>query len=144
MRQSRHQSLCSFRGARAEDRDYLSLCRIISFFSSFVKRFTIFFWKFVSLEVNRFPKIRSKRTISPKARAREEHEYFIATKKTYAKRYATDCFSDYYAKKAIECRRGIGDLPRYKTERASFEELKKQNSYFIKSLLGEEEEKEKE
>ena len=76
--------------------------------------------------------------------AREEHEYFIATKKTYAKRYATDCFSDYYAKKAIECRRGIGDLPRYKTERASFEELKKQNSYFIKSLLGEEEKEEKE
>lgn len=74
---------------------------------------------------------------------RVEHEYFISTKKTYAKRYATDCFSDYYAKKAIECRRGLRDLPQYETERASFEELKKQNSYFIKSLLGEEE-KEKE
>lgn len=72
---------------------------------------------------------------------REEHEYFISTKKTYAKRYATDCFSDYYGKKAIECRRGLSDLPQYETERASFEELKKQNSYFIKSLLGEEEEK---
>ena len=76
--------------------------------------------------------------------AREEHEYFISSKKTYAKRYATDCFSDYYAEKAIECRRGIGDLPRYETERASFEELKKQNSYFIKSLLGDEEKEEKE
>lgn len=77
--------------------------------------------------------------------AREEHEYFISTKKTYAKRYATDCFSDYYAKQAIKCRRGLSDLPRYETEKASFEELKKQNSYFIKSLLGDEkEEKERE
>ena len=70
---------------------------------------------------------------------RVQQKYYISTKKTYAKRYATDCFSDYYAKQAIKCRRGLSDLPRYETERASFEELKKQNSYFIKSLLGNEE-----
>ena len=70
---------------------------------------------------------------------REEHTYSIATKKAYAKRYATDCFSDYYAKMAMKAKRGLADLPQYKTECASFEELKKQNSYFIKSLLGDEE-----
>lgn len=71
----------------------------------------------------------------------EEHEYFISTKKDYSKIFSTDCFSDYFAEKAFECRRGLGDLLEYETERASFDELRQQNSYFVNGLLGEDPEK---
>jgi len=38
---------------------------------------------------------------------------------------------------------GINDLLEYKTERATFEELKKQNSYFITNLVNTEEQNKK-
>lgn len=49
--------------------------------------------------------------------------------------YSTDCFSDFFAKKALRSAYGIDDLPEYKTNKASFEELAKQNSYFVNDLL---------
>ena len=67
----------------------------------------------------------------------EEHEYLISTKKDYSKVFSTDCFSDYFAEKALACGKGLGDLTEYKTERATFDELRQQNSYFVNGLLGE-------
>lgn len=49
--------------------------------------------------------------------------------------YSTDCFSDFFKKKALRSKYGIEDLPEYETTKASFEELKKQNSYFVNDLL---------
>ena len=62
-------------------------------------------------------------------------KYYISHKKVHAKRFSTDCFSDYFTVKALKSEYGLADLPEYETEKASFEELKKQNSYFINDLL---------
>jgi hypothetical protein len=66
--------------------------------------------------------------------ARGKHCYYLATKKIYARRFATDAFSDYFARKAIRSPVGIRELDEYATERASLAELRKQNSYFIDDL----------
>lgn len=62
-------------------------------------------------------------------------KYYISHKKVYAKRFSTDCFSDYFTVKALKSEYGFADLPEYEAEKASFDELKQQNSYFINDLL---------
>ena len=57
------------------------------------------------------------------------------TKKIYSKRFSTDCFSDFFTEKALRSPVGIDDLPEYSTEKATFDELSEQNSYFINDLL---------
>lgn len=64
-----------------------------------------------------------------------DSKYCLALKKIYSKRFATDCFSEFFTDKALLSTVGINDLEEYKTERASFDELKKQQSYFINDLL---------
>lgn len=65
----------------------------------------------------------------------DERKYYLSTKKIYSKRFSTDCFSEYFAEKAMLSPIGLNDLIEYATERATFEELKSQNSYFINDLL---------
>lgn len=50
--------------------------------------------------------------------------------------YSTDCFSDFFHRKALRSKYGVMDMPEYKNKKASFDELAKQNSYFINDLLG--------
>lgn len=64
-----------------------------------------------------------------------EHKYYLMHKKIYAKRFSTDCFSDFFTAKALRSPIGIDDLPEYDTEKASFAELQQQNSYFVNDLL---------
>ena len=64
----------------------------------------------------------------------ERKKYFILNKKIYSKRFSTDCFSDYFNDMALRSAVGLDDYPEYETERASVEELRLQNSYFINSL----------
>ena len=64
-----------------------------------------------------------------------EHKYYLMTKKIYSKRFSTDCFSDFFAEKALRSPVGIDDISEYRTEKASFPELQQQNSYFINDLL---------
>lgn len=71
-------------------------------------------------------------------------KYYICSKKIYSKRFSTDCFSDYFAKKAIRSSVGIDDLAEYKDVKASFDELKQQNSYFINDLVYKQEKENKE
>ncbi len=66
---------------------------------------------------------------------RSENKYFVMHKKIYSKRFSTDCFADFFAKKALRSPTGINDLPEYKSEKATFEELKMQNSYFVNDLV---------
>lgn len=64
-----------------------------------------------------------------------ESKYYLMSKKIYAKRFSTDCFSDYFTEKALRSPIGIDDLREYMTEKANFDELQEQNSYFINDLM---------
>lgn len=64
----------------------------------------------------------------------KRQKYYLMNKKIYARRFSTDCFSDYFNDMALRSAVGLDDYPEYETERASVEELRLQNSYFINSL----------
>lgn len=61
-------------------------------------------------------------------------KYYLANKKIYSKRFSTDCYSDFFAVKALRSLKGIDDLSEYATEKASVGELNRQNSYFVRDL----------
>lgn len=63
-----------------------------------------------------------------------KRKYYLMNAKIYRKRFATDCFSDYFNDMARQAKIGINDYKEYVTEHASINELKAQNSYFINSL----------
>ena len=65
---------------------------------------------------------------------KQKKKYFLMNAKIYARRFSTDCFSDYFHDLARSCRTGIRDYPEYASERAAVEELRRQNSYFIRDL----------
>ena len=65
---------------------------------------------------------------------RKKKKYYIMNMKTYRKRFTTDCFGDYFNELAKGTCIGLMDYIEYATEKASVEELKLQNSYFINSL----------
>lgn len=64
----------------------------------------------------------------------EKKKYYVMSKKIYSRRFSTDCFSDYFNDLARKAKIGLNDYREYVTERASVDELKAQNSYFINSL----------
>lgn len=68
-----------------------------------------------------------------------EKKYYLMSKKIYSKRFSTDCFSDFFNLKARKSGIGIEDLEEYGTEKATFEELQKQNSYFMIDLMNKKE-----
>ena len=69
----------------------------------------------------------------------EKKKYYLMSAKIYAKRFSTDCFSDYFNELAKKSKVGLNDYLEYATEKASVEKLKAQNSYFINSLYNREE-----
>ena len=64
----------------------------------------------------------------------EKKKYYLMNQKIYANRFSTDCFSDYFNDMARKSKMGLHDYVTYQTEKATVEELKMQNSYFINSL----------
>ena len=64
----------------------------------------------------------------------EKKKYYVMNKKIYASRFSTDCFSDYFNDMAKKSKIGLEDYIEYETEKATVEELKMQNSYFINAL----------
>ena len=54
----------------------------------------------------------------------ENKKYFLMNQKIYARRFATDCFSDYFNDMARKSGMGLADYREYVTERASVDELK--------------------
>ena len=66
----------------------------------------------------------------------ENKKYYLMNAKIYAKRFSTDCFSDYFNEMAKKSKTGLMDYIEYVTEKATVDELKMQNSYFINSLYG--------
>ena len=65
----------------------------------------------------------------------KECKYFLMPKKIYARRFSTDAFAEYFNEKALRSKIGLEDLPTYKTEKATMDELKLQNSYWIRDLV---------
>ncbi len=61
--------------------------------------------------------------------------YYLDNKRIYSDRFSTDCFSGFFETKALRSKIGIDDLEEYKTSKATLDELKKQNSYFIAELV---------
>ena len=68
----------------------------------------------------------------------DEGRYYLASKKIYSMRFSTDCFSDFFEKKALRSAYGIDDLREYATEKATLDELKAQHSYFITDIASRE------
>ncbi len=66
----------------------------------------------------------------------ENKKYYLMNKKIYARRFITDCFSDFFNDLASKSGVGLNDYREYLTEKASIDELKSQNSYFINDLYG--------
>ena len=66
----------------------------------------------------------------------ENKKYYLMNAKIYAKRFSTDCFSDYFNDLARRSHVGLMDCLEYATEKASIAELRTQNSYFINALYG--------
>lgn len=64
----------------------------------------------------------------------DENKYYLSNKKIYSKRFSTDCFSDFFTKKALRSPVGIDDLQEYGTEKATFGEMGLQHSYFIRGM----------
>ena len=73
----------------------------------------------------------------------EKKKYYLTNKKIYSQRFSTDCFSDYFNELAKGTHIGMNDYTEYATEKASVQELKRQNSYFINSLYTSNEKDEK-
>lgn len=61
-------------------------------------------------------------------------KYYLATKKIYSKRFSTDCFSEFFTEKTLKSWLGLDDLAEFKTEKASFDEMLQENSYFFEDL----------
>ena len=68
-----------------------------------------------------------------------EKIYYLMSKKIYSKRFSTDCFSDFFSVKSLRSPIGIDDLQEYETEKATFDEMKEQKSYFIEDLMNKQE-----
>jgi hypothetical protein len=66
----------------------------------------------------------------------ERKRYFLANYKIYRDRFTTDCFSEYFNELAEKSGVGLMAYREYASVRASVEELKLQNSYFIRDLYG--------
>ena len=64
----------------------------------------------------------------------ENKKYFLMNAKIYENRFSTDCFSDYFNDLASRSHMGLNDYLEYATEKASVDELRAQNSYFIRAL----------
>ena len=62
------------------------------------------------------------------------HPYYLASKKIYPDRFATDAQGDYIDRLALRSGEGIGDAPTYCDVKATVDELRRQNSYFFKRM----------
>lgn len=64
----------------------------------------------------------------------KRHKYYESYMKVHANRYSTDCYSGYFKEGVLKKGKGITDYTAYKSCLASRDELRKQNSYFIRDL----------
>lgn len=68
----------------------------------------------------------------------DTQKYYLCSKKIYSRRFSTDCYSEFFHEKALQSGIGLKKYEEYVGVRATSDELKKQNSYFVGSLFGDE------
>lgn len=61
--------------------------------------------------------------------------YFLMTKKIYSRRFSTDCFKEVFINRALKNKIGLNDIIEFKSEKATFEEMMLENSYFFNDLI---------
>ena len=66
----------------------------------------------------------------------KKKKYYLADYKIYRERFKTDCFADHFNSMAEKSKIGLTDYDCYAGVKASVDELKQQNSYFINALYG--------
>ena len=69
----------------------------------------------------------------------EAKVYYLDNKRIYSDRFSTDCFSDFFETKSLRSKIGIEDLDEYASSKATLDELKMQNSYFVADLVNKQE-----
>ena len=70
-------------------------------------------------------------------------DYYLVISKIYSNRFATDAYADFFERKGLESDVGLNEIPSYETKRATLDELRLQNSFFIGSLDNRDKEKPK-
>lgn len=63
------------------------------------------------------------------------NKYFLCWKKIYSNRFSTDCMSAFWEERAMRSPVGLDDLREYNEVKATWDELRAQNSYFISELI---------
>lgn len=64
-----------------------------------------------------------------------ESYYYLMTKKIYSRRFSTDCFKEVFINRSLKNKIGLDDLIEFKSEKATFEEMLLENSYFFNDLI---------
>ncbi|MCD7728680.1 MAG: hypothetical protein LUI60_02045 [Clostridia bacterium] len=66
---------------------------------------------------------------------RKDGKYYLSWKKVYSNRFSTDCMSAFWSERALNSAVGLNDINEYETTLAAWNELKAQNSYFVRDTL---------
>lgn len=64
----------------------------------------------------------------------KEQTFYLMSKKIFARRYSTNCYSPYFEEKYLEAERGFIDIPNFSNYVPTIDELKTMNSYFIRDM----------
>lgn len=62
-------------------------------------------------------------------------DYYIMPKKIYSGVFSSDALASFFRMKASRTKLGINDVPTYKSNKASVEELEQLNSYFVRDWM---------
>lgn len=105
-------------------------------FMYFMKSITSAIWNYRERRYNRYGYMKVKLDVEQGNLDGEKKSYlyYLMPKKIYSERFATDCYQDYFRKRARNTGIGLRDYPEYSGVTATAEELKEQHSYFITTL----------
>lgn len=62
-------------------------------------------------------------------------QYYLVISKIYSHRFSTDAYADFFEVRGLDSNFGLNDIQTFGSVRASLDELKLENSYFINSLI---------
>lgn len=62
-------------------------------------------------------------------------DYYIMPKKIFSGVYSSDALASFFRMKASRTKLGINDVPTFKSDKASVEELEQLNSYFVRDWM---------
>ena len=65
---------------------------------------------------------------------KKEHTYYLAKKKIYSNRFATNCHKGLFTRRALRATVGLADMPTYAATLATDEELDLTHSHFIRAV----------